>query len=152
MNPSETYRRKRIREINERWYRTPARSQDEESTIQSFIYALLEALGWNLATDLKREVNNIDCVLYSENKPHIGIEAKSLSYGVLDEKKDNVVFNRNRLLENCRNIGAKWAVLSRYKETIIYEVKTGEKIAFFNHPNEYIDNLSDLKSLQKLSS
>ncbi len=98
---------------------------------------------------MKREVNNIDCVLYLENKPYIGIEAKSLSFGVLGEEKDIVIFNRNRLLENCRNIGVKWAVLSRYVETIIYDVKNGKKIAFFSHPNEYIDKLQNLAVLQK---
>jgi hypothetical protein len=152
MNSNEVDKRKRISEINEKWYRTAAKNHDEESTIREFIYPLLEALGWNLATDLKREVNNIDCVLYLENKPHIGIEAKSLSYGVLDEKKDGVIFNRNRLLENCHNIGVKWAILSRYAETIIYNVKNGEKIAFFTHPNEYIDKLKKLAILQKGSS
>ena len=152
MNSSEVDRRKRINEINEKWHRTAAKNHDEDSTIREFIYPLLEALGWNLATDLKREVNNIDCVLYLDNRPYIGIEVKSLSYGVLDEKKDNVIFNRNRLLENCRNIGIKWAVLSRYMETIIYDVKNGEKIAFFGHPNEYIDKLKNLEILQKLSS
>lgn len=152
MDSSEVGKRKRIGEINEKWCRTAAKDHDEESTIREFIYPLLEALGWNLTTDLKREVNNIDCVLYLEDKPHIGIEAKSLSYGVLDEKKDSVIFNRNRLLENCRNIGAKWAVLSRYVETIIYDVKNGEKIAFFTHPNEYIDKLKNLTILQKRSN
>ena len=150
MNSPEA--KKRIGEINEKWYRTAAKDHDEESTIREFIYPLLEALGWNLATDLKREVNNIDCVLYLKNKPYIGIEVKSLSYGVLDEKKDSVIFNRNRLLENCHNIGAKWAVLSRYVETIVYDVKNGEEIAFFGHPNEYIDKLKKLEILQKLSS
>ena len=150
MNSPEA--KKRIGEINEKWYRTAAKDHDEESTIREFIYPLLEALGWNLATDLKREVNNIDCVPYLKNKPYIGIEVKSLSYGVLDEKKDSVIFNRNRLLENCHNIGAKWAVLSRYVETIVYDVKNGEEIAFFGHPNEYIDKLKKLEILQKLSS
>ena len=143
--------RRRISEINEKWYGTPAKSQDEESTIQGFICPLLEALGWDSRTDLRREVNDIDCVFYFENRPHIGIETKSLSWGTLDESKENVKFNRDRLLKNCRNIGAKWAVLTRYIETIIYKVETGERIACFSHPNEYLDNLKNLKVLMKPS-
>lgn len=151
MNSLETDQRKRISMINEKWDRTAAKDHNEKSTIRGFMYPFLEALGWNLTTDLKREVNNIDCVLYLDDKPYIGIEVKALSCGVLDEKKDSVIFNRNRLLENCRNIGVKWAVLSRFVETIIYDVKNGEKIAFFTYPNEYIDKLKNLKILQKPS-
>ena len=91
-------------ELNKKWYITAAKSHDEEGTIQDFIYPLLEALGWNLVTDLKTEVNRIDLVLYSENRPYIGIEAKSLSYGPLEETKRGVGFNRERLLKNCREI------------------------------------------------
>lgn len=151
MSSSEDCMREKIREINNKLSKTTAKNHDEESVIRSFICPLLEALGWNAATDLKREVNDIDCVLYLKNRPYIGIEAKSFSYGVLDEGKSGVIFNRDRLLKNCREICAKWAVLSRYKETIIYEVENGGKVALFIRPSEYIDNLKDLKLLQKPS-
>ena len=115
MNSSEEEKKIKIKEINKKWYKTSAKEHDEESVIQDFIYPLLEALGWNLSTDLKREVNNIDCVLYLNSKPPIGIEAKSFAYGVLDEKKDRVTYNKNRLLQNCSEICAFYAVISRYK-------------------------------------
>jgi hypothetical protein len=149
MNLTEKQKKEKIAEINSKWYKTAAKHHDEESTIRNFIYPFLEALGWNLALDLKREVNDIDCVLYFENRPYIGIEAKSLSYGVLEESKSGVNFNKERLLKKCREIGARYAVISRYIETIVFKVEDGSKIASFKHPNEYIDKLEDLKILQK---
>jgi predicted type IV restriction endonuclease len=142
--------KEKISEINKEWNQATAKRYDEESVIRHFIYPLLGALGWDVKTELQRGVNRIDCVLYLENRPYIGMEAKSLGYGVLSEDKGGVKFNKDRLLKNCRQIGGvRWAVISRYKETIIYNAENGEKIASFNDPTEYGNNLKDLKILQR---
>lgn len=125
---SEQEKKERIEKLNKKWYVTASKSYDEEGTIENFIYPLLEALSWNLATDLKTQVNRIDLVLYFENKPYIGIEAKSLSYGPLEENKRGVSFNKDRLLKNCREICIKYAVVSRYIETLVFEVESGKKV------------------------
>ena len=151
MSLDEKSRIEKIRELNNKWFATRAKDHDEESVIENFICPLLEILGWNLSRDLKREVNRIDCVLYLENKPYIGIEAKSFSHGVIDENKRGVIFNKDRLIKNCREICITWAVITRYIETIVYRVDNGEKVASFTHPNEYVEKFKELKILQKPS-
>lgn len=151
MSLDEKSKIEKIRELNSKWYVTRAKDHDERSVIENFICPLLEILGWNLSRDLKREVNHIDCVLYLENRPYIGIEAKSFFYGAIDENKRGVIFNKDRLIKNCREICITWAVITRYKETIVYRVDNGKKVASFTHPNEYIEKFKELKILQKPS-
>jgi len=145
----------KIREINKVWYNTANYQHDEESTKIHFIYPLFEALGWNLTTDMKKEINRIDCVLYWNNKPYIGVEAKSLRTRLIEEdtekEKYNTTFNKNRLLNNCRNIGIKWAVVTSYVETLVFDVENEKKVTFYKHPNEYEKRFYDLKILKKPS-
>ena len=88
---------------------------------------------------------HIDLVLYSRGKPYIGMEIKSLSYGpVNDETKDAVKYWIQELLRKSRYLGARYAVLTRFNETIILDSKTGSKMASFNYAFEHLEKIDEL--------
>lgn len=147
--------KKRIEVICQRCVQTKWRECSERDTSTKFIHPLLEALGWNIVNpnDMREEVpakpsgkdRHIDLVLYSKGKPHIGIEIKSLSYGhINDESKDAIRYWTRELLEKSRFLGVKYAVLTRFAETVIRDSKTGNTLASFNYPYEYVDKFDDL--------
>ena len=120
----------------------------ERDTITKFIHPMLEAMGWNILdfNDMREEVyakpkgrdRHIDLVLYSKGKPYIGIEIKSLSYGsIKDETKDNVRYILHELLQKSQYLGVKYAILTRFAETLIFDPKTGNKLASFHSPDKH---------------
>ena len=147
--------KKQIEEICQRCYQTNWGNCSERDTSTKFICPLLEALGWNVLdfSDMQEEVlakpsgkdRHIDVVLYSKGNPYIGIEIKNLSYGPInDDIKDNVRDLVERLLEKSRYLGVRYAILTRFNETLIFDSKTGNKLASFDHPNEYLEKFDDL--------
>ena len=109
-----------------------AKDYSEQDTATKFIKPLIEALGWNPLSmqEVREEVSlkdkRIDCVLYSSGKPHIVFEFKSLGFGVLHGK-----FDASELINNAKALHAKYAVLSRFRETIVYDPATGKEVYYF---------------------
>ena len=155
--------KKQIEIIYQRCVRTKWTQCSERDTITKFIHPLLKALGWNILdfNDMQEEVlakpsgkdRHIDLVLRSKGKPYIGIEIKSLSKGPInDEAKDNVRYWIQELLEKSRYLEVKYAILTRFAETLILDPKSGKKLATFNYPYEYLEKFDDLwKYLSKPS-
>lgn len=119
-----------------------ARAHDysEQDTATKFIKPLIEALGWNLLSmqEVREEVEHCDCVLYFEGKPYIIFEFKPLDFGGLD----GVDFSG--LIDKSKALGAKYAVVTRFKETIIYKSETGEKVEYFALPEDYLNKFDVL--------
>ena len=120
-------------------------------TITKLIHPLLKALGWNILDfdDVQEEVfakpsgkdRHIDLVLYSKGKPYIGMEIKSLSKGPVNkEAKDYLIQD---LLEKSRYLGVRYAVLTRFVETLILDPKSGKRLASFNYL-DYLEKFDDL--------
>jgi len=83
--------------------------------------------------------NHIDIVLYCNNYPHVEMEVKSLSFGkILDESdcnnKESVLYLVTDLQRKSTSLGSKYAVLTRFAETVIFDTKTMDKIAIFSSP------------------
>jgi len=111
---------------------TRAQDYSEQDTATKFIKPLIEALGWNLLSmqEVREEVyfkeKFIDCILYSKDQPRIVFEFKSLGFGEIRNKVDV-----SDLIDNAKALGAKYAVLTRFRETIIYDPETSGEIAYF---------------------
>lgn len=130
----------------------------EQDTATKCIKPLLEYLGWNLY-DLKEvkegvkidlrssEQRFFDCVLYYQTdfdriKEYIVIEFKRLGAGFLQNKPAAI----KKLVGNAKETNAKYAVLTRFDETIIYDAKQGEEKVYFRSPNDYISEFEALWS------
>lgn len=140
--------RKQFEVIFQRCIATTWGDCSEKDTITKFIHPMLKTLGWNILdfNEMREEVFakpkwrdlHIDLVLYSKGKPYIGIEIKSLSYGsIKDETKDNVRHLLNELLQKSQYLDARYAILTRFAETLIFDPKTGNKLASFHSPDEH---------------
>lgn len=147
--------KKQIEVIYQRCVQTKWTECSEMDTITKFIHPPLKALGWNILdfNDMREEVSakpsgkdrHIDLVLYSKRKPYIGMEIKSLRAGPInDETKDNVRYWVRELLEKSRYLGVKYAILTRFAETLILDPKSGKKLASFNYPHEHLEKFDDL--------
>lgn len=142
---AEEASKEKIKQLFERYMKSYVESAvrahefSEQDTATKFIKPLIEALGWNVRSmqKMREEVyfneKFIDCVLYSQGKPHIVFEFKSLGFGVLRNKVDV-----SELINSAKALGAKYAVLTRFRETIIYSPEIGEEIEYFV-PQDYIE-------------
>lgn len=131
----------------------PFYDYSEQDTATKFIKPLLEILGWDtqdifeVKEQVKVEINDeqskfADCVLYYDRKPYIVLEIKNLGYGNLPRSLDNLLVKS--LLDQASKLNAKYAVLTRYWQTVIFDPKTGKELAYFDYPNEYVSNCESL--------
>jgi len=95
-------------------------------------------------------MNYADAVLYlgvsnayALAPTHAVIEVKSMSNGPVDEARASFDGVKERLLEQARYFGSRYAVLTRFVETIVFDTYTGEKLAYLDR-NEYLDNIDVL--------
>ena len=115
-----------------------ARDYLEQDTATKFVKPMIEALGWNMLSmrEVREEVSfgekRIDCVLYSEGKPYVVFEFKSFKSGSLHK------VDVSEFIKNAAALGAKYAVLTRFRETIIYDSETGKQIEYFAEPRDYV--------------
>ncbi len=130
----------------------------EQDTATKWIKPLLGFLGWDIY-----EINEVregvllnlssgkqqffDCVLYRQIdfgiiEPSIVLELKKLRSGWLRKHTNSV----KKLINNAKETTAKYAVLTRFFETIIYDAKTGEEKAYFRGTNDYLRNFETLRT------
>ena len=140
----------------------PFYDYSEQDTATKFIKPLLEILGWDthdifeVKEQVKVEISDeqskfADCVLYRDGKPYIVLEIKSLGYGNLPRSLDSLVVKS--LIDQANKLNAKYAVLTRYWQTVIFDPKTGKELAYFDYPNEYISNFENLwRCLSKMQA
>jgi hypothetical protein len=130
-------------------------SCSERDTLTKFIHPALVAFGWDVRdfNDMREEIlakpegkgRLLDIVLYTKGKPYIGIEVKSLSYGpIIDETKENVRYLLRELLQKSRYLCVKYAVLTRFAETLIFDPETGNKLASFGFPQDHLGKFNVL--------
>ena len=150
--------RRRIQQLVENFWETHGTysAYSEQDTATKWIKPLLEFLGWDLY-DLREvregvkidlhsgEQRFFDCILYSQTnsektKEYIVIEFKRLGAGFLNNKVKAV----KKLKDNAKETNAKYAVITRFDETIIYDAKTGEEKAFFRSPDAYLSEFETL--------
>ena len=130
----------------------------EQDTITNFILPFLEALGWNIFNvyEVKqrgypqnfrralppeeRPLNFPDCIILLNGSPHIVIEFKGLNYGTVD-RYETVV---KKLLEKAEYLGFKYAVLTRFAETVVYDGANGNQLIRFSNPKEYLSKFEEL--------
>jgi hypothetical protein len=134
----------------------------EADTITKFIHPLISALGWNISdfNELREEVacgdtnkeRFADIVLYltepnaysKAQRTHAVIEVKSLSYGPIgDVAKSNYNYLKDDLLQKARYFDSTYAILTRFIETVVFNVKTGEEETLLKHI-EYLDKIDIL--------
>jgi len=137
----ERYKREYIEKLGAR-----VGDYSEQDTATKFIKPLIEALGWDVLSieEMREEVyigskeRFMDCVLYLQGKPYIAFEFKSMGVGTIRNQVDV-----NELINNSKILGARYAVLTRFYETVIYDVETGEELEDFA-PHDYLDKFDNL--------
>jgi len=148
--------KKKIDELYERYMRDYVvqnlrwSDYSEQDTATKFIKPLFEAVGWNMLDmkEMREQVpfeegkNYVDCILYFEKKSHIVLEFKPMDSGPLHDKFDDI----SKLLSIAQKFEAKYAVITRFCETIIFDPKTGDEIEYFN-PIGYKDKFDILWKL-----
>jgi hypothetical protein len=56
-------------------------------------------------------------------------------------------------LQESRYLGVRYAILTRFQETLIFDSKTGNKLASFNYCYEHLEKFDDLwTNISKLPS
>lgn len=130
----------------------------EQDTINNFILPFLEALGWNIydVNEVKqggypvsfrkaipvesRAIDKPDCVISLKGKPYMVLEFKRLNYGTVDRYEGIV----EDVLTKAEYLKAKYAVLTRFTETLVYDGSNGRLLVRFNSPSEYLDRFEEL--------
>ena len=146
--------KQKIEQLFERWNKNWARSfkvYSEQDTATKWIKPLLSGLGWNIhdmdevkegvKLDLSSgEQRFFDCVLYTENKSYIVMEFKRVGIGYLHNRKSAI----ENLKSNAKQTEAKYAVFTRFYETIIYDTRTGQEKAYFRGSDGYLKSFEIL--------
>ena len=156
----ETFSRLEIEELCKRFENCGAWSvYSEQDTATKWLKPLLSSLGWDISdqnqvreqvllnkrSNKQKTTNFLDCVLYlkadyPEIQPHIVFEFKALASGNLKNKKAQI----RKLKDNAKQVHARYAVFSRFFETIIYDVGTGKEEAYFRGTDDYLKNFDAL--------
>lgn len=146
--------RKEAERLFERWNRSWGRSfkvYSEQDTATKWIKPLLSCLGWNIydmdevregvKLDLSSgEQRFFDCVLYIDKTPYVVIEFKRVGIGILHNSERAI----EKLRLNAKQTKAKYAVFTRFFETIIYDARTGEEKAYFRGSDGYLNKFDIL--------
>ncbi len=130
----------------------------EQDTITNFILPFLEALGWNIydVNEVKqggypvnfrrtipiesRAMDKPDCVISLKGKPYMVLEFKRLNYGTIDRYASVVEDVKTK----AEYLETKYAVLTRFTETVVYKGTNGRCLIKFNNPLEYLDRFEEL--------
>jgi len=112
----------------------------EHDTLTKFLLPLIEALGWDLydLREVKEEVSvpglrgSADCILYLNDSPMIVWEFKPLRTTI--EFHDcstpkTVAKSKLRGLEISKKLKAKYFTMSSFRETVIWNGQSEERIA-----------------------
>ena len=152
----------KIGKLVQKWRDINLKSQNkredfsEADTATKFIRPLLEALGWDTGSidEVREEVSTdsgliADCVLYVNNQPYAIIEYKKLVSGSV-EKDDTFA----KIMEAASQLGAKYAVLTRFSETKVYDLGDAFEVANFEvgAESEYETKFEDLWRLLSKNS
>ena len=130
----------KIRELERRFRELGGKRRlfTEQDTSTKFIMPLLEALGWDIydfnevrekgyldSSDQKKGLP--DCVLFINDKPYVVIESKPMRFGNID--KEGIT---RKILQEAKDLDAKYAVITSFAKTKIYDSKTGSEQASFD--------------------
>lgn len=150
--------RSQVEKLVKKRIESSGRDFTEQDTITNFILPLLEALGWNIydVNEVKqngypvsfrkaipmesRAIDKPDCVVSSKGKPYMVLEFKRLNYGTIDRYETIV----EDILTKAEYLKARYAVLTRFSETVVYDGSNGRRLAKFNSPSENIERFEEL--------
>jgi len=126
----------KIGKLANKWNSSRGSDFTEQDAITNFILPFLESLGWNVYNvyEVKqggypptlrkavpvenRSLKKPDCVISLKDNPYMVFEFKPLvDGGVIDRYKARV----NRLQEIAQYLNAKYAILTNFSETVVYD-------------------------------
>jgi len=137
--------RKQILVLIERYERSLHREHSEQDTATKFIKPFIEAFGWDTQNidEFKEEYATptgmkLDAVIFWKEKPWVAIEYKGLRTGAGPLKTaEKRLKAKSKLLEMAREVQAKYALLTRFAQSVFYNAETGEELFHFHSPSEY---------------
>lgn len=122
----------------------------ERDVATKFILPLVQLLGWNILDmdDVREEYTHgnyqIDLILLMNDRPIVVFDLKPFKYGlVTNEEKTSVQYNINKLLDAASELKAKYAVLTRFRDMVIYSVETRKRLLTL-HVSEYNKKIDEL--------
>lgn len=131
----------------------------EKDTITNFILPLLKSLGWDIydVYEVKQEgyprsftryrpiesraINKPDCVISLNGNPYMVLEFKSLNYG---RNIDRYAKQVESLLGKAEYLHAKYAVLTNFAETVVYNRTNEKQLIEFRNPKQYLPKFEEL--------
>jgi len=123
----------------------------EQDTATKFIRPFLESLGWNIAdiNEFREEFQTskgiLDGVVLLKGKPHIAIEYKGLRHGAASLKvPEERLKTQSKLLEMARDLHCRYALLTRFAQSALYDVESGKELDYFKRPREYQTRFEDI--------
>ena len=148
----------KIEELVNKWNNSIGGDFTEQDTVTNFILPFLESLGWNASNvyEVKqggypaslrktvpvenRSLKKPDCVISLRDNPYMIFEFKPLvDGGVIDRYKARV----DRLQEIAQYLNAKYAILTNFSESVVYDTN-GKELTRFKRPKEYLDRFEEL--------
>ncbi len=126
----------KIRKLVQKWRDVKSEDFSERDTVTKFIRPLFEALDWDFENieEVREEVSfpdaartqRLDCVFYLKGKPFAVIEHKPL-VGTGSVDKDE---NYEYVVTAAGKLGAKYAVVTRFHETVIISLDNFDEQSF----------------------
>lgn len=158
--PSKELAKSKIEKLVKRYLSVKAkRDFTEKDTITNFILPLLESLGWKIydVYEVKQEgyprsfarqlpvesraVDKPDCVISLNDKPYMVLEFKSLNYG---KKVDRYAEEVEKLLGKAEYLNTKYAVLTSFRHTVVYDRTSEKQLIEFREPKQYLSRFEEL--------
>ena len=155
---SKDLSKSKIEKLVNKWNNSIGSDFTEQDTVTNFILPFLEALGWDVYNvyELKqgsypvslrktvpvesRSLKKPDCVISLRDNPYMVFEFKPLvDGGVIDRYKARV----DRLQKIAQYSNAKYAILTNFSETMVYDTN-GKELTRFKHPKEYLERFEEL--------
>jgi len=155
---SKELARRKIEDLVKKFEQSVKYDFTEQDTITNFILPFLSALEWNIfdVYEVKqrgypvkyrwalpaeeRPLDFPDCIILLNGSPHIVLEFKRLGYGSVDRYETIVT----KLRKQAEDLNFKYAVLTSFARTVIYDGTSGKMLIRFENPEEYLSKFEEL--------
>jgi hypothetical protein len=143
----------------DKYTKVAGRDYTEQDTTTNFILPFIEALGWDIYNvhEVKqqgyplafrkalpsenRPLDHPDCTVSLNGNPYIVWEFKRLTSGGAIDRDERTIAD---LLSKGASFGAKYAVLTSFAETVVYDALSQKRLFRIDSPVEYYLKFEDI--------
>jgi hypothetical protein len=157
MAVSKELAKNEIDKLFKKWFECSGNDFTEQDTITNFILPFIKILGWNIynVNEVKqggypvkfrkaipvenRALTKPDCIILLKGEPYMVLEFKRLNYGTVDRYESIV----EDLLTKAEYLKTKYAILTRFIETAVYDGINRRRLSKFNRL-EHLERFEEL--------